>query len=234
MSKNKLKKFEETRQFKRVFQPPFEEVFRKDYRLKGRWKNEVFGNGHPLILELGCGKGEYTIGLAKEFPEKNFLGVDIKGARIWKGAKQSNHENILNSGFLRTRIEFINSFFAEDEVDEIWLTFPDPQVKNRRRKKRLTSPRFLNSYRKFLKNNGIIHLKTDSRMLFDYTFELIKHNGLEPIVATSDLYDSGLEDRILGIKTFYEKQYLSEGIKINYLKFRLPSGLEISDLPDEE
>lgn len=234
LSKNKLKKFEETREFERVFQPEFEEVYQRDYPLKGKWNKEVFKNNNPVILELGCGKGEYTVGLAREYPGKNFIGVDIKGARLWKGARESNEEQILNSGFLRTRIEFIESFFAEDEIEEIWLTFPDPQPKKRRMKKRLSGPRFLQMYQKFLVNNGIVHLKTDSRILFDYTLELVKYNGLEILYFTNDLYNSGLEDRILGIKTFYEKQYLSQGIAINYLKFRLPSAQTISELPDEE
>lgn len=234
MSKNKLKKFEETRQFDRVFQPEFNEVFQKDYYLKGKWNKEVFKNNNPIILELGCGKGEYTVGLAKEYKDKNFIGVDIKGARIWKGARESNEQNILNSGFLRTRIEFIDSFFEKNEVDEIWLTFPDPQAKKRRRKKRLSGPRFLNLYQRFLKNGGIIHLKTDSRLLFDYTIQIIHYNQLELLYSSQDLYSSGLDDKILDIKTFYEKQYLEQGIPINYLKFRLPSNKEITDLPDEE
>ncbi len=234
MSKNKLKKFEETRHFERVFQPDFNEVFQKDYFLKGKWNKQVFQNKNPLVLELGCGKGEYTIGLASEYKEKNFIGVDIKGARIWKGAKESNEKSILNSGFLRTRIEFINSFFAKDEVEEIWLTFPDPQAKKRRMKKRLSGPRFLNLYQQFLINNGIIHLKTDSRVLYDYTLKLVQHNNLEILFQTDNLYSSGMEDKILGIKTFYERQYLEQGINIHYLKFRLPAEKEITDLPDEE
>lgn len=234
MSKNKLRKFEETREFKRVFQPPFEEVFQRDYPLKGNWNKEVYGNNNPLVLELGCGKGEYTIGMAKHYQDKNFLGVDIKGARIWKGAKISNEENILNSAFLRTRIEFIESFFAPGEVEEIWLTFPDPQAKERRMKKRLSGPRFLSLYQKFLIPNGVVHLKTDSSLLYEYTLELVKYNQFEVLFTTNDLYNSGLKDDILGIKTFYENQYLAQGIKINYMKFRLPAGKMIMELPDEK
>ncbi|MCF8380797.1 MAG: tRNA (guanosine(46)-N7)-methyltransferase TrmB [Bacteroidales bacterium] len=234
MSKNKLQKFDETLNFKRVYQPAFDEVHKKNYFLKGLWSKEVFNNDQPLVLELGCGKGEYTIGLAQHFPEKNFLGVDIKGARIWRGAKTSNEENIQNSGFLRTRIEIIDSFFAEDEVEEIWLTFPDPQLKKRRTKKRLSGSRFLFLYQKFLKSNGIIHLKTDSKVLYQYTLDLVNHNKLELLFYTDDLYHSGLKDEILQIQTFYEKQYLAEGMKINYLKFRLPKNVKIEELPDHE
>ena len=234
MGKNKLKRFEELLELERVFQPSFEEIFRKDFHLKGKWKHSVFCNNNPLILELGCGKGEYTLGLAREYPDKSFIGVDIKGARIWKGAKEANSENLANAAFLRTRIEFINSFFAGEEVDEIWLTFPDPQAKSRRTKKRLTSPMFLTSYQKFLKNNGVVHLKTDSEILYSYTLALITHNRLEVLFETSDLYNSGIDDPILGLKTFYEKQYLKEGKKITYIRFILPQDAQIQDLPDSE
>jgi len=234
LSKNKLQKFEETLAFKRVYQPEFDEVHKKDFFLKGKWSKEVFNNNNPLVLELGCGKGEYTTGLAQHFPEKNFIGVDIKGARIWRGAKTSNEENIENSGFLRTRIEIIDSFFAEDEVEEIWLTFPDPQIKKRRMKKRLSGPRFLVQYQKFLKSDGIIHLKTDSSILYQYTLDLVNHNKLEVLFSTDNLYESGLNEEILQIQTFYEKQYLAQGISINYLKFKLPKNITIEELPDNE
>lgn len=234
MSKNKLQKFSESTQFKRVYQPEFEEVHQRDYFLKGQWAQTVFNNQQPLILELGCGKGEYTIALAKQNTDKNYIGVDIKGARIWRGAKTSNEEDLRNSGFLRTRIEFIESFFAENEVEEIWLTFPDPQAKARRMKKRLTGPRFLSLYQKFLKPDGIIHLKTDSSILYEYTLELLKHNDIQIIFHTNDLYNSDLEDDILHIHTFYEKQYLKQGIKINYLKFRLPKNQIIKELTNED
>lgn len=233
MSKNKLRKFEENKSFDRLIQPEFDEVFQKDHPLKGKWNIEVFNNNKPIILELGCGKGEYTIGLAKEFSEKNFLGVDIKGARIWKGAKESNEKNILNAAFLRTRIELIDSFFNKDEIDEIWLTFPDPQIKKRRMKKRLSGPRFLNLYQKFLKPSGIIHLKTDSKTLYDYTLAVVKFNNLKIEYHTDDLYQSDLNDKILNIQTFYEKQFLDQGKKINYLKFRLHPDTAIEDIPDE-
>ena len=164
------------------FSTPFEEGFGKDYHLKGRWKKEVFGNDHPLVLELGCGKGEYTVGLARRYPEVNFMGMDIKGARMWTGAKKAREEGLGNVAFLRTRIEFSHSFFATDEVDEIWITFPDPQEKRRRLKKRLPGALFLNKYREFLKDGGRVHLKTDNRKLYLDTLEMVRCNEL-PIVG---------------------------------------------------
>jgi tRNA (guanine-N7-)-methyltransferase len=234
VGKNKLARFQELAMMERVFQPAFEEVFQKDYYLKGKWAKEVFRNDHPLVLELGCGKGEYTVGMATRFLDKNFLGVDIKGARIWRGASTANEENIKNAGFLRTRIEFIPSFFSKDEVSEIWLTFPDPQEKKRRRKKRLTGSRFLNLYRSFLVDNGIIHLKTDNKILFEYTAELARYNNLDILYETSDLYHSDYDNDILDIKTFYEKQFLEQAISIKYIQFRLPSSKTIIELPDED
>jgi len=234
LSKNKLKKFEELESFERVFQPSFKDFFDKDFELKGKWNRKTFGNDYPLVLELGCGKGEYTIGLARTFKDRNFLGVDIKGARIWRGAKTSHLEGITNSAFLRTRIEFITAFFAPGEVEEIWLTFPDPQLKKRRVKKRLSGPQFLERYQKFLVNNGIIHLKTDNKVLYQYTHNLAKHNGLDILVSTDDLYHSGLADEILDIKTFYERQFLQQGMPIHYLKFRLPHDKHIEEPPGEE
>ncbi len=186
------------------------------------------------MLELGCGKGEYTIGLARKFKSNNFLGVDIKGARIWNGAKTSNQEHITNAAFLRTRIEFINAFFNPGEVQEIWLTFPDPQLKKRRNKKRLSGSLFLQKYQKFLADNGIIHLKTDNQVLYKYTLALAKLNDLEVLVATDDLYGSGITDEILDIRTFYEKQYLARGMPIHYLKFRLPNEKILHEPPGED
>ncbi len=229
MGKDKLRRFEELGTFERVFQPGMEEISGKEFHLKGKWKKEVFHNNHPLILELGCGKGEYTIGLARHFPEKNFIGIDIKGARMWKGAKASHEEKILNAAFLRTRIELIYSFFAEDEVDEIWVTFPDPQPSERRKKKRLTSAGFLTLYQQFLADNGLIHLKTDSDFLYDYTLNLVKINKLEINYHTNDLYNSDILDDILDIKTFYEKKFLETGTNINYLKFRLKKNLPLHE-----
>jgi len=234
VGKNKLKRFEELEKMTHVIQPEFDEIFNKSYFLKGNWNQSFFGNDRPIVLELGCGKGEYTLGLAKKFPEKNFLGVDIKGARIWKGAKQALVENFNNVGFLRTRIELIESFFAEDEIDEIWLTFPDPQLKKGRVKKRLSGPVFLKKYQQFLKNNGIIHLKTDNRVLYDFTLEIAQLNKLPVEVRTTNLYSDGVADEILSIQTFYESQYRAQGIPINYLRFRLPNNQNVENLPENE
>ncbi len=229
MGKGKIRKFEEMKSFRNVFQPAFEEVFGKDHKLKNNWGGIHFRNKNPLILELGCGKGEYTVGLAQLFPGKNFIGVDIKGARIWTGARQAQLEKISNVAFIRTRIEFINSFFGEDEVDEIWLTFPDPQLKKRRNKKRLTTAGFLNLYRDFLKDGGIIHLKTDNKVLYNYTLGLLEQNEITPLIATGDLYGSKQADLVFGIRTFYEDQFIEEGLKIHYLKFELPKDRIITE-----
>ncbi len=216
-----------------VIQPHFSEVYQKDYRLKGKWNSDFFNCDNPLVLELGCGKGEYTVGLASKYPGKNFIGIDIKGARMWRGARQAIENNLDNAGFLRTRIELADSFFAPGEIAEIWITFPDPQLKKRRNKKRLTHPRFLNLYRKFLKNNGIIHLKTDNRILYNFTLGLVKYNGILPEIATNDLYNSYYANETHGIKTFYEQMFLDENLPIHYLKFQLPAEKEIINLPDE-
>jgi tRNA (guanine-N7-)-methyltransferase len=221
VAKGKLSKFEELKTFDNVFQPEFEQIFQKDFEYKGCWASRYFRNSHPIILELGCGKGEYATGLAERFPGTNFIGVDIKGARIWTGAKKAYHEKIANVAFIRTPIELIDSFFSPGEVDEIWLTFPDPQLKKGRNKKRLTAPRFLNLYRSFLKNEGIVHLKTDNAALYGYTLELARHNRLRVDYATSDLYGCTDRDMVHGIQTFYEKQFIGGGLKIHYLKFRL-------------
>jgi tRNA (guanine-N7-)-methyltransferase len=231
MVKKKIRQFAEMETFSNVFQPSFEEVFRKDHPLKGQWNATVFQNGNPIVLELGCGKGEYTVGLSSKYPSKNFIGIDIKGARIWRGAKTALAERLNNVKFLRTRIEMINSFFSPNEVDEIWITFPDPQLKKKR--KRLTSPRFLMNYSQFVKENGLVHLKTDSDVLYMYTLELARINGFKIRFETNDLYHSAIHDEILDIKTFYEKQFLSQGMRINYLCFELPHEKEIIE-PDSE
>jgi len=217
----------------RVYQPPLEDVFEKDFHLKGKWCRDVFGNDHPLILELGCGKGEYTVGLARSYPEQNFMGLDIKGARIWTGAKAANDEALANVAFLRTRIEFINSFFSRDEVDEIWITFPDPQEKRRRLKKRLPGAHLLNNYRAFLKDGGLVHLKTDKQQLYLDTLELIRFNELEVERSSVDVYSEAWDDEIVRIQTYYEKRFLAEGTKINYICFRLPAGREIREFSDD-
>ena len=213
-----------------VVQPTAGEGLNKKYRLSGKWAKEFFGSDGPVILELGCGKGEYTVGLAMMFPERNFLGVDIKGARIWKGASFAHESGIKNAGFLRTRIELINSFFDQGEIDNIWITFPDPQLKKAR--KRLTSPGFLNRYRKFLRSGGAVHLKTDSRELYDYTLSVIRANRLPLEDSTEDLYGRGRTDEILDIKTYYEQQFLEQGKPILYIRFQLDGSLEITE-PDD-
>lgn len=223
MGKGKLKKFEENASFAHVIEPETKEHLAYDHPLKGNWNQQFFKNNHPIVVELGCGKGEYTVALARLYPEMNFIGVDIKGARIWKGAKTSFEEKLTNVAFLRTRIELINSFFAPDEVSEIWITFPDPQKKMRRAKKRLTSTGFLQRYQQFLTNNGRVHLKTDSHFLYEYTLEVISFNQLELLKHSPDLYKEHWTDDILTIQTHYEKLHIDEGENINYLLFKLPS-----------
>jgi len=232
MTKRKLERFEEMKGFRNVLQPAFDEVYRKDFRLKGRWNSDFFKNNNPIILELGCGKGEYTVELAKRFKDINYIGIDIKGARIWKGAKEALAETINNAAFLRTRIELIESFFDTNEIDEIWITFPDPQLKNK--KKRLTSSRFLNSYQKFLKQNGFIHLKTDNEILYNYTMKILNHNKLEIDHFTQNLYDSFNENNILSVKTYYENKFLEQGLRIYYLRFRLNNKSSIEEITNDE
>lgn len=221
MVKNKLARWNELDSFDNVIQPEIGDVSVKDHSLKGKWKIEMFRNENPVILELGCGKGEYTVGLATRFPQNNYIGIDIKGARMWRGAKTSNEQELSNVAFLRTRIEFINSFFSADEVDEIWITFPDPHPGMRNANKRLTSPWFLNIYRKFLKNDGVIHLKTDNTELYNFTKSVVSYNNLEMVFDSNDLYSASLPDDILSIRTHYENIFLKDGLKINYLSFRL-------------
>lgn len=229
MGKNKLHRFNENNTFPNLIQPDISEVFKDDYLLKGGWSKNYFQNTNPIVIELGCGKGEYTVGLANKFSEKNFIGIDIKGARLWRGAKTAFENRMKNVAFIRTRIEFIASFFGGNEVDEIWLTFPDPQPKWIRAKKRLTSSRFLNMYKTFLKPDGLVHLKTDSQELHRYTLQLIQKNNLRIIHQTQDLYNSNLSDDILSIKTFYESQYLEQGLNITYLCFNLNHEGEIEE-----
>lgn len=221
MGKNKTKRFTENLTFENLVQPEFSEIFNRDHRLKGRWREDFFGNDNPVVLELGCGRGEYTVALGKMFSGKNFIGIDIKGARLWRGAKTATENDMRNVGFLRTRIEFINSFFAEGEINEIWITFPDPQLNKSRVKKRLTAPEFLACYAKFLRDDAKIHLKTDCRHLHDYTLAVIGRNGLPLDVADADIYGTGHADEILSIKTTYEARFLSEGCAITYLRFGL-------------
>jgi tRNA (guanine-N7-)-methyltransferase len=231
VAKRKLQQFADMDRYKHVFHAPYEVVKDKDFKMKSKWRN-FFGNNNPIIVELGCGKGEYTVGLAKQNPGKNYIGVDIKGARMWRGATTVEEEGIKNAAFLRSRIDFITKLFGQNEIDEIWITFPDPQREKRR--KRLTSPMFLNRYKQILKPGGIINLKTDSRLMYHYTREVIKTNNLEIITDTDDLYNSEIAaDNILNIKTFYEQMFLKEGKAINYLKFKI-NQIEIKDTPLSE
>jgi tRNA (guanine-N7-)-methyltransferase len=190
-------------------------------QLVGKWREEFFENDHPLVLEIGCGRGEYTVGMARLFPEKNFIGLDIKGARIWKGSTMAKEEELDNVAFLRTFIEKLEENFADGEVDEIWITFPDPRPRDRDIKRRLTSPRFLDLYEKILKTGGIVHLKTDNQMLFDYTLEVLQERQPKDLLFTHDLYQSDLQEHTMGIYTTYEKRYLEEGITIKYLQFKV-------------
>ncbi len=221
MGKDKFRRFQENLTFACLVQPDFEQVFHADHPLKGRWREDFFRNGNPIILELGCGRGEYTVSLARKFPDANFIGVDIKGARMWRGAKTATEEGLGNAAFLRTRIEFISSLFGPGEVDGIWITFPDPQLKKNRIKKRLTAPAFLSSYAGFLKPGAPLHLKTDSRHLHDYTRALAECNGLDIAQAETDIYGNGAADDLLSIKTTYETRFLDEGLPITYLRFTL-------------
>lgn len=218
-SKNKLKRFAENLTFPCLLQPATSELLGRDHPMKGNWHREFFHNDNPIVLELGCGKGEYTVSLAERFPDRNFIGIDIKGARLWKGAGTATERNMTNVGFIRTRIEFIESLFASGEVSEIWITFADPQEKKAR--KRLTSPLFLTRYKHFLAEDGKIHLKTDSRLLHFYTLELARQNSLTVLAEDDDIYGHGTADETLSIKTFYEQSFLARGIAITYLCFRL-------------
>ncbi|MHC1703714.1 MAG: tRNA (guanosine(46)-N7)-methyltransferase TrmB [Tenuifilaceae bacterium] len=231
MAKNKLQRFAENETFPNLIQPPFSEVFKKDYHLKGKWNKSFFKNSNPIVLELGCGKGEYTVGLAKLYPEKNFIGIDIKGARLWRGAKTAHESMMNNVAFVRTRIEHITSFFANDEVSEIWITFPDPQPKRIKTTKRLSSSVFLNFYKTFIKPNGLVHLKTDSIDLHRYSRSVIELNKLKVHHCTEDLYKTEKDDPILSIKTFYEEQYLEQGLPITYLCFELSNEKPLIEPP---
>lgn len=224
MGKNKLARFTENKILPNVFQPTREEAL-AGFHLKGKWRNEIFKNNHPIVLELGCGKGEYSVGLAKAFPQKNFIGIDIKGARFWFGAKEAHQQSLRNVAFLRTQIELVDRFFDENEVDEIWITFPDPQIKYRRTKHRLTHPDFLARYKKILKKDGIIHLKTDSEFLHGYTLGMLQASGNEIITAHHDIYGAPEYEAntplLREIKTYYEDLFSKKGKTITYIKFRL-------------
>lgn len=236
MGKDKIRRFEENLTFENMVQPDFNEVFRTDHALKGNWRRDHFRNDNPIVLELGCGRGEYTVALAAKYPEKNFIGVDIKGARMWRGAKTATEAGMKNAAFLRTRIEFIDSLFGPGEVDEIWITFPDPQPKKQRVKKRLTSPFFLNNYARFLRSDAKVHLKTDSVLMHDYTKAVVEHNSLPVEMSCADIYGQGAADDILSVKTAYEQRFLGEGRAITYLRFRLDgrTGFTEPEFEEEE
>lgn len=210
-----------------VLQYPWAVLQREEFPFKGRWHSDFFHNDAPIVLELGCGKGEYTVGLAREFPDKNYIGIDIKGARMYTGAKQALEEKMTNVAFLRTDIELLPYFFAPGEVAEIWITFPDPQMKKVRR--RLTSTRFLDLYRQVMVADGIVNLKTDSPFLYTYTRYLLDENSIPPLVCTDNLYDGTFDSRILGIHTFYEQQWLDRGLTIKYISFALPQAPELRE-----
>lgn len=224
MGKNKLSKFADMETFSHVFQYPRPRVVQETFPLRGRWREDFFHNDHPIVLELGCGKGEYTVGLGKRFTDKNFIGIDIKGARMWTGAKESHLAGMTNVAFLRTEVELLEHFFADGEVDEIWITFPDPQMK--KVTKRLTSCRFVERYARMLRPGGMIHLKTDSPFLYTYTSAMIELNGFPIEERTEDLYGGGVVSDILDIKTYYEEQWLARGLTIKYLRYLpvLPEG----------
>ena len=233
MGKGKLAKFADMAAYPHVFEYPYSVIDNVPFEGRGKW-HEFFGNQNPIVLELGCGRGEYTVGLARLYPEKNFIGVDIKGARMWTGATESMREGLKNVAFLRTNIEIIDRFFDPDEVQEIWLTFSDPQMK--KVTKRLTSTYFMNRYRKFLIDGGLIHLKTDSNFLFTYTNYMVEKNALPVEFSTTDLYHSVLAEhpdtedaRILSIQTYYEQQWIDRGLNIKYLRFRLPRAGELQE-----
>lgn len=235
MGKGKLAKFADMERYENVFQYPYSVVDNVPFDMKGHWRDQYFHNDNPIVLELGCGKGEYTVGLARLFPNVNFIGVDIKGARMWTGATMALEEGLKNVAFLRTNIEVIDRFFSQDEVQEIWLTFSDPQMKNPR--KRLTSTYFLERYRRFLVDNGIVHLKTDSNFLFTYTSYVVDKNELPLLFRTVDLYhEEGIDDatkQILGIQTYYESMWIERGLNIKYQKFLLPRTANLAE-PDVE
>ena len=221
-SKNKLKRFNENNTFHNVFQPKREELVDAVYPLKGQWNSQFFKNNNPLVLELGCGKGEYTVGLAERYPNKNFIGIDIKGARFWRGAKTAIENELPNVAFIRAQIELIEHLFAANEIDEIWITFPDPQIKYKRTKHRMTNDTFLKRYKNILNADGIVHLKTDSEFMHGYTLGLLHGQGHEVQYANHDVYrQEGSPEEVTAIQTCYENQYLATQKAITYLRFKI-------------
>lgn len=221
-SKNKLRRFKENETFTNVFQPNRDALVNENFDLKGNWNKVFFKNDNPLVLELGCGKGEYSIALAKRYPNKNFIGIDIKGARFWRGAKTAVEEQIHNVAFLRTQIELVDLAFAQNEVDEIWITFPDPQIKYKRTKHRMTNSEFLKRYKQILKPDGVVNLKTDSEFMHGYTLGLLHGEGHEVLYANHNIYkQEGSPDEVTSIQTFYESQYLEKNKPITYIRFKI-------------
>lgn len=221
-SKNKLKRFEENKTFANVIQPSRDELLQNNFPYKGRWNELYFKNNHPIVLELGCGKGEYSVGLAQQNPHKNFIGIDIKGARFWRGAKTAVTQQINNVAFLRTQIELIECCFAPEEVSEIWITFPDPQIKYKRTKHRLTNADFLTRYQHILAPEGYIHLKTDSEFMHGYTLGLLHGAGHKVLYVNHNIYNSdGVPEEVTEIKTFYEQFYLEQNKPITYIRFQI-------------
>ncbi|MFL1894732.1 tRNA (guanosine(46)-N7)-methyltransferase TrmB [Aquimarina sp. 2-A2] len=221
-SKNKQKRFNENKTFENVIEPSRSEVLENSLGYKGAWNKKFFKNDNPIILELGCGKGEYTVALAKKFPDRNFIGIDIKGARFWRGAKTAIEEKITNVAFIRTQIELVDHIFAEHEVSEIWITFPDPQIKYKRTKHRMTNQVFLDRYKKILTPDGLMHLKTDSEFMHGYTLGLLHGAGHEVLYANHDVYkQAGSPEEVTSVQTFYEKQYLEKNKPITYIQFKI-------------
>ena len=221
-SKNKLKRFQENDTFQNVFQPTREEVVGGEFALKGKWNSDFFKNNNPIIVELGCGKGEYTVGLAEQNPNKNYIGIDVKGARFWRGAKSATDAGMSNVAFVRTQIELVDFIFAQHEIAELWITFPDPQIKYKRTKHRMTNSEFLQLYKKILQPNGIVNLKTDSEFMHGYTLGLLHGQGHEVLYANHNIYvNEGSPKEVTDFQTFYEKQYLEKNKAITYIQFKI-------------
>ncbi len=219
-SKNKLKRFKENEIFSNLIQPNRESIFKNQFNLRGNWNSTYFKNDNPIVLELGCGKGEYTLYFSELNPEINYIGIDIKGARIWRGAKTAFERGLKNVAFLRTQIELLTKLFSHNEVNEIWITFPDPQIKLRRAKHRLTNPEFLNMYKKILKSKGSINVKTDSDFFYGYTLGIIQGLGGKVIYSDNDIYKNpNSPTELTKVQTFYERTFLNDGKKISFIKF---------------